>query len=61
MVDLALKNQFFDAVCETQACLPDTLQMLTPCTIGNGWLKIFDFGRYALALYDKYAGQGIRC
>jgi len=34
--------------------------MLTPCTIGNGWLKIFDFGRYALALYEKYGGQGIR-
>ncbi|MBW1846857.1 MAG: trehalose-binding protein [Deltaproteobacteria bacterium] len=64
MVDLALKNlpegEFFDAVCETRACLPDALQMLTPCTIGNGWLKIFDFGRYALALYEKYSGQGIR-
>jgi len=64
MVDLALKNlpegEFFDAACETRACLPDALQMLTPCTIGNGWLKIFDFGRYALALYEKYGGQGIR-
>ncbi len=64
MVDLALTNlpegEFFDAICETRACLPDAIQILTPCTIGNGWLKIFDFGRYALALYEKYTGQGIR-
>ena len=64
MVDLALKNlpkgEFFDAVCETRMCLPDAIQILTPCTIGNGWLKIFDFGRYALTLYEKYGGQGTR-
>ena len=64
MVDYALKNtpdgELFDAICETSSCLPDAIQLLTPCTIGNGWLKIVNFGRYALTLYDKYYGDGIR-
>jgi formylmethanofuran dehydrogenase subunit E len=64
MVDLAKKNLpddiFFDAISETSTCLPDAIQLLTPCTIGNGWLKIMDFGRYALSLYEKYTGEGVR-
>ena len=64
MVDLALKElpegELFDAMCETPVCLPDAVQILTPCTIGNGWLKIVNFGRFALALYEKNEGQGIR-
>ncbi|MCX5847697.1 MAG: FmdE family protein, partial [Deltaproteobacteria bacterium] len=64
MVDHALNHlpegDFFDAVCETRACLPDAVQLLTPCTIGNGWLKILDLGRYALTLYEKYGGKGVR-
>ncbi len=49
-----------DAICETPSCLPDAVQLLTPCTIGNGWLKIVDLGRYAVTLYDKYGGNGVR-
>ena len=64
MVDLAMKNlpegELFDAICETQVCLPDAVQLLTPCTIGNGWLKVFDFGLFALALYNKETGEGVR-
>ena len=64
MVDMALKNlpdgKFFDAVCETTKCLPDAIQLLTPNTIGNGWLKILNFGRYALSLYEKHNGVGVR-
>ncbi|MGA2331036.1 MAG: formylmethanofuran dehydrogenase subunit E family protein [Syntrophales bacterium] len=64
MVDHALNHlpegDFFDAVCETRACLPDAVQLLTPCTIGNGWLRIIDLGRYALTLYNKYGGKGVR-
>ncbi|MBN1665377.1 MAG: formylmethanofuran dehydrogenase subunit E family protein [Deltaproteobacteria bacterium] len=64
MVDYAMNSlpegEFFDAICETRVCLPDAVQILTPCTIGNGWLKVFDYGRYALALYEKYSGEGIR-
>ncbi|MCX5827960.1 MAG: FmdE family protein [Deltaproteobacteria bacterium] len=64
IVDLALKNlpegEFFDAICETSVCLPDAVQLLTPCTIGNGWLKVFDLGRFAVTLYEKEKGKGIR-
>ncbi|MDD5718084.1 MAG: formylmethanofuran dehydrogenase subunit E family protein [Candidatus Krumholzibacteria bacterium] len=64
MVDLALHNLpsgiLFDAIAETDSCLPDAIQMLTPCTVGNGWLKVLDLGRYAICLYDKYEGSGVR-
>ena len=64
IVDLAMKNlpegEFFDAVCETPVCLPDAVQILTPCTIGNGWLSIVNFGRFAITLYEKYSGKGVR-
>jgi len=54
------EGEFFDAICETQVCLPDAVQLLTPCTIGNGWLKVFDFGKFAIAMYDKSSGNGVR-
>ncbi len=64
MVDLAMKHlpegEFFDAVCETPVCLPDAVQILTPCTIGNGWLSIVPFGKFAVTLYEKYSGKGVR-
>ena len=64
MIDLALKqkpeSEFFDALSETPVCLPDAIQILTPCTVGNGWLTIMGIGRFALALYEKQGGQGIR-
>lgn len=65
MVDLAYRHLppgdiLFDAISETRACLPDAIQLLTPCTIGNGWLKVMDLGRFALSLYDKYNGNGVR-
>lgn len=64
MVDLAMnhmpKHVLFNAVSETAYCLPDAIQLLTPCTTGNGWLKVLNLGRYAVSLYDKYEGDGIR-
>jgi len=64
MVDLALRHapegDFFDALCETSACLPDAIQLLTPCTVGNGCLKILDIGHFSLTLYEKCGGEGIR-
>lgn len=50
----------FDAICETSSCLPDAVQILTLCTIGNSWLKVIDFGKFALTLYDKSNGDGRR-
>jgi len=64
MVDLALKNkpecEFYDCICETATCLPDAIQLLTPCTFGNGWLKVINAGRFALTVFDKYNGNGVR-
>jgi formylmethanofuran dehydrogenase subunit E len=64
MVDIAMQRMpagvLFDAVCETAKCLPDAVQLLTPCTWGNGWLRVVPLGRYALTLYDKNDGRGIR-
>jgi formylmethanofuran dehydrogenase subunit E len=64
MVDLAYKKLpkggLYDVVCESVKCLPDAVQLFTPCTIGNGWLKIEKIGRFAMTFYDKYTGEGIR-
>jgi formylmethanofuran dehydrogenase subunit E len=64
MVDLAYRHLpadgLFDAISETPKCLPDAIQLLTPCTIGNGWFTIINVGRFALVLYDKTTGQGVR-
>ncbi|MHC1711339.1 MAG: FmdE family protein [Solidesulfovibrio sp.] len=64
MVELArqgiAQGILFDAVCESAQCLPDAIQLLTPCTVGNGWLHIHNFGIFALTLYDKHTGQGRR-
>jgi formylmethanofuran dehydrogenase subunit E len=64
MVDLAYRSLpekgLWDALCETPKCLPDAIQLLTPCTVGNGWLTVVNVGRYALTLYNKESGEGVR-
>lgn len=64
MIDVAYKNLpeggEYDIICETAKCLPDAVQLLTPCSIGNRWLKIIDVGRYALTFYNKHSGVGVR-
>jgi formylmethanofuran dehydrogenase subunit E len=50
----------FEAVVETKKCLPDAVQLLTLCSVGNQWLHILDLGKYALSLYDKNSGAGFR-
>jgi len=64
MVELARRQlpegTLFEAVVETPKCLPDAVQILTPCTVGNGWVRVLNLGRYAVALYDKFTGAGFR-
>ena len=64
MVDLAREhvgeNVEADAIVETRHCLPDAIQLFTPCTIGNGWLKILDWDKFALSLYDRKERHGCR-
>lgn len=45
---------------ETLTCLPDAVQVLTSCTIGNGRLKVYDWGKYALSAYNRATMQGVR-
>jgi len=49
-----------DAIVETRHCLPDAIQLFTPCTVGNGWLKILDWDKFALSLYDRHECCGYR-
>lgn len=64
MVDAARamlpEGTLFDAVVETKKCLPDAVQILTPPSYGNGWMRVLNLGRYALSLFNKHTGQGYR-
>jgi formylmethanofuran dehydrogenase subunit E len=64
MVDRARErigaNVEADAIVETCHCLPDAVQLFTPCTVGNGWLKILDWDKFALTLYDRRELCGVR-
>ncbi len=64
MVDLALEligpGIEADAFVETCHCLPDAIQLFTPCTFGNGWMKALNWDKFALSLYDKKTLEGFR-
>ena len=64
MVDLAQEHigpdVEADAIIETTRCLPDAIQLFTPCTYGNGWMKVVDWDKFALTLYNKKTLEGIR-
>ncbi len=64
MVALAKKHlpegTLFEAISETRKCLPDAVQLLSLCSMGNNWVKVRNLGRYAVTLYDKYTGKGVR-
>ena len=49
-----------NAVAETRHCLIDAVQVMTSCTMGNKYLWLVDYGRFALTLYDRDTKQGIR-
>ena len=38
------------AVSETRKCLPDALQVIAHCTIGNNRLKVLEAGRFAITM-----------
>lgn len=49
------------AYAETRTCLPDAIQYITGATVGNGDLKVLEeIGRYALTLYNRKDGHGVR-
>lgn len=54
------EGTLFEALIETKKCLPDAVQLLTLCSTGNNWMKVISLGKYALSLFDKYTGEGVR-
>ncbi|MBU0516507.1 MAG: tRNA CCA-pyrophosphorylase [Proteobacteria bacterium] len=64
MIDTALGElgscPYVNVVTETVVCLPDAVQLLTPCTIGNGFLQVLDWGKFALTAYDRQSLAGVR-
>ncbi|MBW2067072.1 MAG: formylmethanofuran dehydrogenase subunit E family protein [Deltaproteobacteria bacterium] len=64
MIDKVLEDlgqtPYLNIVTETVVCLPDAVQMLTPCTIGNGFLQVLDWGKFALTGYDRKSLVGVR-
>jgi len=50
----------FDAIVETSHCLPDAVQIFTPCTIGNDWMKILDWDKFAISFYDRRTLAGAK-
>ena len=56
----AVKDRL-NAVCESVSCLADVIMLMTGCTIGNRYLTIHgDIGRFALTLFDRADGRGVR-
>lgn len=54
------EGTLFEALVESKKCLPDAVQLLTLCSTGNNWMKVLNLGRYALSLFDKFTGEGVR-
>lgn len=54
------EGTLFEVVVESRKCLPDAVQLLTLCSVGNNWMKIINLGKYALSMYDKHTGEGVR-
>ncbi|GAB1353486.1 hypothetical protein MASR1M12_22220 [Erysipelotrichia bacterium] len=50
-----------NAICESVSCLTDVIMLMTGCTVGNRYLTIYgDIGRFALTLFDRADGRGVR-
>jgi formylmethanofuran dehydrogenase subunit E len=54
------QTEALGVVAETINCLPDAIQLLTPCTVGNGWLRIFNWSKFAITAYDRTTFKGVR-
>jgi len=54
MLDAGLREvgptPYLNVVSETVVCLPDAVQLLTPCTFGNGFLQVLDWGKFAVTV-----------
>lgn len=48
------------AVCETDACGVDAIQVLLGCTLGKGNLRLRNRGKHVFTLYSRPEGLGLR-
>lgn len=64
MVDWAFELLGIDsdpkAIVENRGFLPDAVQLLTPCTVGNGRLVVQNWNKMALCLFDRRRMAGYR-
>ncbi|MFC1815602.1 formylmethanofuran dehydrogenase subunit E family protein [Thermodesulfobacteriota bacterium] len=64
MIDSALREleptPYLNVVSETVVCLPDAIQLLTPYTLGNGFMQVLDWGKIAITAYDRQTFIGVR-
>ncbi len=64
MIEKALNEigdtPYLNMISETVVCLPDAVQLLTGCTMGNGFMQILDWGKFAVTAYDRTTLEGVR-
>jgi formylmethanofuran dehydrogenase subunit E len=48
------------AIAETPLCLPDAIQVVTGCTLGNKNMVVKDYGKLALTLIRRDINRGVR-
>ena len=55
-----LKKANLYAIAETRRCLPDAIEFLAGCTVGNGRLLIKDYSKMAASFIDLDTKRGVR-
>ncbi|MEN6443794.1 MAG: FmdE family protein [Methanoregula sp.] len=48
------------AICETDACGVDAIQVIAGTTAGKGNLIIYDYGKHAFTFYNRNDGRAVR-
>ncbi len=48
------------AICETDACGVDAIQVIAGTTAGKGNLVIYDYGKHAFTFYNRKDGKAVR-
>lgn len=54
------KDEELVAICETDACGVDAIQVITGCTAGKGNLIIHDYGKHAFTFYCRSSNRAVR-
>jgi formylmethanofuran dehydrogenase subunit E len=54
------KDEDLVAICETDACGVDAIQVIAGTTAGKGNLIIHDYGKHAFTFYNRKNGEAVR-